>query len=319
MSGVPIIDLDRDPDVVAGELDEVCREIGFFQIVAHGVPDSIADDAWRAARAFFDLPYEQRMASVMPAPGYPFGYSPVSGETLSRSIGGAGQADLKESFNAGPPPAQHTFDDPDEARAYLPTPWPDEALPELRVTWQGYYREMLALGSRLMTLFARGLDLPGDFFAGKIDKSPSSLRALNYPEQNASPKPGQLRAGAHTDYGTLTILRQDDAPGGLEVQDGDGNWVPVPSVPEAFVINIGDLLARWTNDRWRSTLHRVVNPPLEPGGPARRQSMPFFHNANWSARVECLPTCVAAGARPRYAPVLAGPHLMGKFLATVNP
>lgn len=318
MSEVPIIDLDRDPGVVAGELDEVCREIGFFQITSHGVPEDIADDAWHAARAFFDLPSEQRMVSVMPEPGYPFGYSPVSGETLSKSLGGAGQADLKESFNAGPPPPRHEFRDPEEARAYLPTPWPDEALPELRRTWERYYDEMLALGSRLMALFARGLGLPADFFADKIDTSPSSLRALNYPEQDVPPLPGQLRAGEHTDYGTLTILRQDDAPGGLEVRDGDGNWVGVPSVPGAFVINIGDLLARWTNDRWRSTLHRVVNPPLEPGRPARRQSMPFFHNANWSARVECLPTCLDEGATPKYEPVLAGPHLMGKFLATVT-
>jgi isopenicillin N synthase-like dioxygenase len=145
------------------------------------------------------------------------------------------------------------------------------------------------------------------------------MRMVHYPHQDAPPPPGALRAGAHTDYGTLTILRQDDAPGGLEVQDAAGRWVPVPFQPGSFVVNIGDLMARWTNDRWRSTLHRVVNPPPEPGRSNRRTSLPFFHNANWDARIECLPTCLAAGEAPRHAPVLAGAHLMAKFRSTVMP
>jgi isopenicillin N synthase-like dioxygenase len=115
----------------------------------------------------------------------------------------------------------------------------------------------------------------------------------------------------------LTILRQDDGPGGLEVEDVHHRWVPLTFHPGSFVLNIGDLMSRWTNDRWRSTLHRVVNPPREPGRSNRRASFPFFHNANWDARVECLPTCVASGAAPRYSPVLAGAHLMAKFRSTV--
>jgi isopenicillin N synthase-like dioxygenase len=140
----------------------------------------------------------------------------------------------------------------------------------------------------------------------------------------------QSMAGPHTDYGTLTILRQD-AVGGLEVLGPGGDWVGVVPVPGAFVVNLGDLMARWTNDRWRSTLHRVVDPPGSgppgsgpPGsGPpgsvqARRQSMPYFQNANWSAEIACLPTCLAPGEQPRYQPVLAGPHLMGKFRRSVG-
>ena len=117
-----------------------------------------------------------------------------------------------------------------------------------------------------MRLFAVGLDLPANHFDPLIDESPSAMRAINYPAHDVAPQPGQLRAGAHTDYGTMTILRQDDAPGGLEVRSPhDARRVPIPSVPGAFVVNVGDLLARWTNDRWRSTMHRVVNPPIEPG------------------------------------------------------
>ena len=176
---------------------------------------------------------------------------------------------------------------------------------------------MSDLGARLMSLFARGLGLVPEFFADKIDHQPNALRAINYPERDEAPLPGQLRAGAHTDYGTLTILRQD-AVGGLEVLDAGGNWAGVESVPGAFVINIGDLMARWTNDQWRSTLHRVVDPPGAAASQARRQSMPYFQNANWSAEITCLPTCLAAGETAKYEPVLAGPHLMAKFRKAVQ-
>ena len=135
----------------------------------------------------------------------------------------------------------------------------------MQATFEPYFREMLRLAARLMSLFARSLGLPADHFESLIDESPSAMRAIDYPEQPVPPVPGQLRAGAHTDYGTLTILRQDAAPGGLEVRSPhDGRWIPIPSVPGAFVVNVGDLLARWTNDRWVSTMHRVVNPDLTP-------------------------------------------------------
>ncbi|MGH3237952.1 MAG: isopenicillin N synthase family dioxygenase, partial [Streptosporangiaceae bacterium] len=213
------------------------------------------------------------------------------------------------------PPA-HQFVDPDEAWAYSPNLWP-EALPELEAAWTAYYDAMRELSNCLMSLFARGLGLPPGFFAGKTGQGPNALRAINYPARDVAPLPGQLRAGAHTDYGTLTILRQD-AVGGLEVLEPSGNWADVESVPGAFVINIGDLTARWTNDRWRSTLHRVVDPPDPPAATARRQSMPYFQNANWSAEISCLPTCLEPGEKPRYEPVLAGPHLMGKFRKSVT-
>jgi len=240
-------------------------------------------------------------------------------ETLIRSLGGHGAPDLKEVFNVGPvdPPGRR-FTDAGEAEVYSPNLWP-VALPQLRATWEPYYGEMLKLSSRLMGLFALALDLPSGYFRPYIDTSPSALRAINYPEQRNRPAQGQLRAGAHTDYGTLTILRQDDAPGGLEVRSPTHNqWVPIPCVPDAFVINVGDLLARWTNDRWRSTLHRVVNPQAGHTRRTRRQSMAFFHNANYHSVVSCLPTCVEAGQRAKYQPVTAGVHLMTKFKRTVN-
>jgi isopenicillin N synthase-like dioxygenase len=319
---VPIIDISRDGDAVGAELDEVCRTVGFFQITGHGIDDGIAMRAWTAATRFFDLPLGDKLSVMRPTADYPYGYIPVAGESLSQSMAGLAQPDLiappdlKEVFNIGPvTPPVHQMTDPDEASVYSPNLWP-EALPELREAWTAYYATMRDLGSRLMSLFARGLGLPPGFFDGKIDQHPDALRAINYPERDDVPLPGQLRAGAHTDYGTLTILRQD-AVGGLEVLDRSGNWAGVESVPDAFVINIGDLMARWTNDLWHSTLHRVVDPPGEAAR-ARRQSMPYFQNANWSAEIACLPTCVAAGEAPKYEPVLAGPHLMGKFRKSVR-
>src|SRR3954462_2494792 len=231
MSVVPTIDLDRDPAVVAAEFDAVCREVGFFQIVHHGFSDVVADAARDAATAFFDLPLEDRMSVARPSGGYAYGYIPIAEETLTRSLGGQGAPDLKEVFNVGPiDPPGASFVDGGEAEVYSPNLWP-VALPELRATWEPYYREMLKLSSRLMGLFALALDLPSGYFRPYIDTSPSALRAINYSEQRNRPAQGQLRAGAHTDYGTLTILRQDDAPGGLELRSPhDEQWVPIPCI-----------------------------------------------------------------------------------------
>jgi isopenicillin N synthase-like dioxygenase len=347
---VPVVDISADPAKVGAELDEICRTTGFFQVTGHGIDDGATEAAWTMATRFFDLPLEDKLGVARPTADYPYGYIPLAGESLSQSMtaptdpadpaaspaaagtspataaaspDAAALPDLKEVFNMGPPGRPgRAFADPGEAWSYSPNLWPD-ALPGLRPAWTAYYDTMRSLGNRLMSLFAWGLGLPPGFFAGKTGHGPNALRAINYPgpeNQEHAPRAGQLRAGPHTDYGTLTILRQD-AVGGLEVLDPGGTWVGVEPVPGAFVVNLGDLMARWTNDRWRSTLHRVTDPPHAdpPGsGPGRRQSMPYFQNANWSAQIACLPSCVAPGERPRYEPVLAGPHLMSKFRRSVS-
>ncbi|MBA4026320.1 MAG: 2OG-Fe(II) oxygenase [Gordonia sp.] len=312
MSYVPVIDLSENSDDLPRMINEVCTEVGFFQIVGHGVGPEVADGVWAQFQKFFDLPVEQKDRLRPPAPGYPYGYIPLSAESLAKSLGDDAPGDLKESFNVGPvDPPQHTLSGPDEFRVYSANQWPD-ALPGLKIACGAYYREMLALSERLMRLFARALQLDEAFFDDKIDHAPCALRAINYPATSAPLAKGQLRAGAHTDYGPLTILRQDNI-GGLEVQDKQGDWVGVPSIEDAFVINIGDLMARWTNDRWRSTLHRVVNPVEGEDAAARRQSIPFFFNANFTAEVECLPSCRDEDGGSRYPSVMAGPHLLGKF------
>jgi isopenicillin N synthase-like dioxygenase len=312
--GIPTIDL-GDADA-ARQIGDACASVGFFQIVGHGVDEAVIDAAWAEARRFFDLPIEQRMAAARRHDADAYGYLPLEFEALNRSISdGYGAADLKETFNVGPfrRPDRPLVDD-GEAWAFAPSPFPP-SLPSLAIAWSAYFDAMLDLAARLMRHFAVALDLDEAFFDRFIGESPSALRALNYPDlAGRAAAAGQLRAGAHTDYGTLTILRQDDAPGGLQVLDpSTEQWTPVPHTPDAFVVNLGDLMARWTNDRWRSTLHRVALPPADASDSTRRQSMAFFHNADYHARIECLPTCLDAGELPRYEPVVAGPHLMSKF------
>lgn len=133
-----------------------------------------------------------------------------------------------------------------------------------------------------------------------------------YPPQTSPPLPGQLRRGAHTDFGSLTILYQDAAPGGLQVQTAVGDWRDVPPVGGSFVVNLGDLMAAWTNDRWVSTMHRVVNPSTDVAA-TRRLSIAFFHQPNFDTIIECIPTCLAPGGRPRYEPVTSGQWLIDKL------
>ncbi|WP_375399202.1 isopenicillin N synthase family dioxygenase [uncultured Amnibacterium sp.] len=318
---VPTIDIDRDPAVVGREIDDTLRSVGFFQIVQHGVPDDVADACWDAAAAFFDLPVEQKLA-VEREEGGLYGYFPMRSASLAASRGVLTPGDLKESFNMGPTaPPSHPFADADEAALFAPNRWP-AALPGMRPAWEAYFAAMQSLCARLMSIFALGLDLPADAFAEAIDGGAGALRAINYPEQRTAPEADQLRAGAHTDYGTLTVLRQQVGRSGLQVFDERTEaWLDVPAVPGALVINIGDLMARWTNDRWTSTLHRVVDGGTGAGAGSgvstRRQSMPFFHNASYSAPIEALPTCIPAGTQPRYEPVLAGPHLAAKSRRSV--
>ena len=324
MGHVPIIDIapaiagQDGADSVAADIRAACEEVGFFLITGHGVPAETIEACATAARDFFDLPLDRRMAVAMPYKGYPYGYAPMLSEALSQSLGEESPADLKESFSVGPLVRPDKPMAPEEeAFVYAETPWPTEPA-EFRDACEAYYRALDGLAVALMRIFARALDLPTDFFADKIDHPISALRMINYPDQPSPPEPGQLRAGAHSDYGSLTILLQDDAPGGLQVRGLDGAWHDVPAVPGTFVVNIGDLMARWTNDRWRSTLHRVVNPPPDAEGSTRRQSIAFFHQPNWSAEIACLRSCLEPGEAPKYPPTRSGPHLMSKFRSTVE-
>jgi len=322
-SDFPIFDLSRfekagavERAALGAEVDGICRSTGFLAVSGHGVPQSTIDAAWSAAHAFFDLSSEEKEKARAPYAGYPYGYLGPGVEALAKSKGADTPPDLKESFNGGPLSVPSGLNDPEALSfCYAETIWP--AAPAGFIdAWKAYYAAMEGLAARIMGVFAVALKLPEDFFEAMIDRPISALRALNYPETSVAPKPGQLRAGAHTDYGSLTILLPQAGSGGLQIYTPEGKWSEVPPVPGAFIINIGDLMALWTNDRWVSTLHRVVN---SDGNSARRQSFAFFHQPNWDAEIRCIASCLAPGEMPRYAPVLSGPYLMSKFKSTVKP
>ena len=294
---------------MAAMLDQTCRETGFLAMGDHGVPQAVIDDIWSEVHAFFAQPAEIKQQARAPSAGYPYGYLGPGAEALAASRGQATPPDLKESFNGGPLAVPEGEADADAlAFCYAATIWPER--PQFRAAWLAYYAQMERLAARIMAAFALALNLPEGFFASFIDAPISALRALNYPAQMQAPQAGQLRAGAHSDYGSLTILLPQAGSRGLEVLTPDGDWQAVPPVAGAFIVNIGDLLARWTNDRWVSTLHRVANDGTETA----RQSLAFFHQPNWHAEI----TCLADGVQAKYPSVKSGPYLMEKFKATAK-
>jgi len=324
LTSVPVIDVaplsggPADRRVVARAIGRACEDIGFFTIVGHGVDATLVRRMYEVSRAFFDLPVEDKQRVRRPRPEQSRGYIGLGEENLSYGVG-RDTTDLKEFFAIGP------IDVPDEpyyhtAAAYpsfAPNVWPERP-GELRAIYTDYYRAMERLAARLMRACALALELPEDFFHDKIDRHISGVRVINYPDQPEAPATGQLRAGAHSDYGALTILKAENVPGGLEVLNRAGEWVPVAPVADSFVINLGDLMMHWTNDRWISTLHRVANPPPDVALGSRRQSIVFFYQPNYDALIECLPGCSGPGSPPKYPPVTSGEHRLRKFLKTVS-
>jgi isopenicillin N synthase-like dioxygenase len=322
LMSIPIIDLSgyragsaEGKQAVAKEVAQACRDIGFLVITGHGVPTALVDRVDASARAFFELPMAAKMALKRPKDDQVRGYSAVGDEGLSYSLGEKSPGDLKESFSIGPVdvPDDAYFNGPAAGPHFAPNLWAPQ-IPDFEASWKEYFQTMSELSKTMMRIFALGLDLPETYFDDKIDRHISMFRALKYPNQIEAPLPGQLRAGAHSDYGSLTIVRTEDRPGGLQVYNKAGQWVDVPAVRGAFVVNIGDLMMQWTNDLWSSTLHRVANPPREKAHDSARLSLVFFHQPNYDAMVECLESCTGPGNPVKYEPVSSGDHLTSKFV-----
>lgn len=308
---VPVVDispyLEGTPEgkkKVADQIGRACREVGFYVITGHGVDQTLLDKVETTARTFFDMPIDEKMKlHVGDAPGG-VGYAAVGDVALAYTRGVIAPHDLNESFQiAKVDKGDDGYFEAEGVRGLVPeNKWP-ENIPEIKDTFTSYYLRMGQLARDLLRISALALDLPETYFDAKIDRHISRMNLRLYPEQKEAPLPGQLRAAAHTDYGTVTILRPGDTVGGLQVADPEGNWHDVPSIPNSFVINQGDLMARWTNDTWLSTLHRVANPPEEAAGGSRRLSIIFFHHPNYDTVIECLPTCADESRPPRYEPV----------------
>ncbi len=304
--GIPLIDIAalRDGDAaaqdeIAGALRAACERRGFFYVRNHGVPTALIERVFHFTEAFFDLPMADKLRVDKTHSSCNRGYEPLRAQTLEAGA----PPDLKESFYIG---EEVAADDPRVRAGRFntgPNQWP-EGLPGFHETMSAYFEAAHALGGALVRALARSLALPADHFDGYLDDAAATLRLLHYPPQPPNPSPGEKGCGEHTDFGGITLLLQDES-GGLQVWDAqDRAWIDAPPIPGTYVVNIGDLFARWTNGRYHSTLHRVIN-----ASGRERHSVPFFFTGNPTHRVECLPTCLGAGETPRFPPVTVEEHL----------
>ncbi|HEX9461251.1 MAG TPA: 2-oxoglutarate and iron-dependent oxygenase domain-containing protein [Alphaproteobacteria bacterium] len=319
---IPVIDMapwfgsDRPArDAIARHVDTACMEWGFLIVRGHGIDPALRQAVRDVTYEFFDLTLEEKLRCE--AAGRPGGrgyYRPES-KSHARTRGEAdAPGDLRETFFAGMEPSAGDpyTTAPDAVRHFAPNAWPARPA-RMQTVWEAYAKACGALCREMLHICAWALDLPETWFDDKIDRPISTFAAQHYPKLERPPKPGQVRSGAHTDFGTLTLLMAEDKPGGLQIMGKDGQWHDVKPVPGAYIVNLGDMMAQWTNDRWRSTLHRVVNPPLDAGATARRLSIVYFNTPNYDALIECIPSCTDAEHPPKYAPVRAGDHLTEKL------
>jgi len=302
---------------VAIELGSAAETLGFAVVAGHGIDPIVGTALRNSALEFFDLPLEEKMAIRRPKNDQNRGYIPYGEETLVRMAGGDSPPDYKEVFAIGPDdvPNESYFTGPGSYPSFAPNLWP-AAPGNLRSRMLTYWKSMETLMRIIAEALAISLSLPGDTFDDVLDQTHTSqLRLLHYPAVTGCPETGQLRAGAHTDVGMMTILRNDPVPGGLQIKMRDGDWIDAPAVDDSFILNIGDLLMRWSNDRLVSTAHRVVLPPFDSGEDSRRLSIGFFVGPRYNAMVECLPTCCNPDDVPRYAPISVHDYRTNRFAA----
>ncbi|MBF1801971.1 isopenicillin N synthase family dioxygenase [Alloalcanivorax profundimaris] len=314
-ASIPVIDFGpflhggaEDRQAVARAMRQASADWGFFYLSNHGVPADLLRRSFQASQDFFALPEAEKQSVAWQTASSNRGYVAVRRERLDASKPG----DLKEAFNAGPETGPDDL--PEEERPYRLNRWP-AGHPAFRATVMELMDGCVAASNRVLSAFALALDLPDGFFVDSHDQLHHTLRLLHYPPlpEGFQPQGGERRAGAHTDYGSITLLFQDGI-GGLEVRTRDGEWITAPPIPDTVVVNTGDLMQRWTNHVFCSTPHRVS--PFTAAGSPDRYSIAFFCHPNPDAEIRCIESCADADNPPRYPPILAGDHLMEKLNAT---
>jgi len=302
--------------VVARAIGDACETIGFFAISGAGIDQKLIDQAFRTAAAFYDQPQAVKDMARPVDSKAARGYHMLGTKNLAKTLGYDNPPDLREQFYLGPM-VDRSADFarfPEAAFLYAPNIWP-ETPSDYRPVFTAYYRALEALGRDLMRLFALALDAEETFFDDKIDRHFSTLPANDYPALDYEPLPDQLRCGEHSDFGSLTILAVGGRESGLQVKTRSGDWIDATTEAGQFIVNIGDMMQRWTNDRWISNIHRVVNPPTGLGRTRRRQSIGYFLHPNFDAEIACMPSCADASSPARHPPVLAGDLMIKKMTA----
>ncbi|MBK19607.1 MAG: penicillin synthase [Rhodospirillaceae bacterium] len=300
-SNIPVIDIgpsfsdDQSArELIAAEVGNACRDNGFFYISNHGVDQSLIDGAFAEANRFFDQPAEWK--DRWKKQGFSNGYEPPETQRLDNESPG----DIKESFN-------FTMGNVPGTPGYKANIWPED-FPEFRERLEAYEEGVWRAGLQVSRLISLSLEMPFNYFDDTFAPQKSPLRILRYPPHPSDAKFNQLGCGAHTDWGWITLLSQDSL-GGLEIETASGDWVRVDPIPGTFVVNLGDIMLRWTNGQYHSSLHRVMN---NRSGRNRHSIVLFFNQAH-ETHVECLPTCLTPGEIPKFPPCTAGEHSTQRY------
>lgn len=294
-----------DPAAFADRLGAAFARYGFATISGHGIADSVVRGAGACAKAFFALPDVVKRRYHVPGGAGQRGYTPFGVETAK----GAALSDLKEFWHTGRElPPHHPL-----ARSMPPNLWPDE-VPGFRQAIYGLYEALDALGRRVLSGIARHLDLAPDYFDDSVHLGNSVLRLLHYPPVGGPTE--HVRAGAHEDINAITVLLGAEEAG-LEIRDRDGSWLPVNPPPGSAVLNIGDMLARHTNNVLPSTSHRVVNPAPERAA-LSRYSTPFFLHYRPDFLIRTISACITASRPDAYAEPITANAFLEQRLAEIR-
>lgn len=289
---------------VANQIDAACREWGFFYIKGHPISAQRIDNLLNATKTFFAGSETDKLRIDITQSEHHRGYGGIATEQLDPTK----PSDLKETFDMG----FHMPDDQPEVLAGKPLRGPNRH-PQ-QAGWEAlmeqHYDDMQELAKTLLRAMTIALDIERDFFDVRFNEPISVLRMIHYPPRHTASSAEQQGAGAHTDYGCITLLYQDDA-GGLQVQNVQGEWIDAPPIDGTFVVNLGDMMARWSNDRYKSTPHRVISPLG-----VDRYSMPFFAEPHPDTVISCLPGCSDDSHPPKYPPVTSVAYLMSRFADT---
>jgi isopenicillin N synthase-like dioxygenase len=313
---IPIVDLKHllssEPDVrrkLADQIRDACLNVGFLYVKNHGIHEELTQDALQASKQFFSLPLETKMElDNRTTPNFK-GYSAL----LSGNNDPENSGDLQEGFEFGREeldPKHNAHIGVNDGVMAGANVWPSD-LPGFRLAVLKYYHAAVNLGKLLFPLFALALYLPEDFFDDKTGNSAAMMRVLHYPPQTGPVDGRVIGIGAHTDWECFTILWQEPGIQALQVLNADKQWINAPPIPGALVINLGDEFARWTNDIFKSTVHRAINR-----SGVRRYSIPLFFGTDYDVELQPIPSCVSPERPAKYEVITSGEYVKSKLKAT---
>ena len=303
-SRIPVLDigpfLSGDTGAIAPlarAVARTCEDTGFLVVANHGIDPDLVENTFRHAARFFARDEAQKLPYKIGR--YNIGYLPFGGQVVRHSpVNQNTKPNFSESFYVTRDRAPDHPDIVNDKPLIGLNRWP-ENMPDFRAAMVAYYTAMEAMTRRLVPAFAAALDLPADYFADAFADPHCTLRLIHYPPHN-TPEDNEFGFAPHTDNNFITFLAQSKLPG-LEVRTAEGEWIRPPAVPRTFVVNTGAMLARYSNDRFKATPHRVVNRNDES-----RYAIPFFLGPNHDALVASVPSCVSADNPPRYEPTTYG-------------